>query len=111
MIGKITGWKTSWPSMRRTWVNTPGLLWRSTTNAFETKSLTSKEYQELVKSNSSDELDWYQRPGMSSEVAKFANKPEFSLKYIWDNHTKKMVSRLESVITTLVTAHTHVENG
>ena len=87
------------------------LLWRSTTNAFETKSLTSKEYQELVKSNSSDELDWYQRPGMSSEVAKFANKTEFSLKYIWDNHTKKMVSRLESVITTLVTAHTHVENA
>ena len=78
---------------------------------FETKSLTSKEYQELVKSNSSDELDWYQRPGMSPEVAKFANKTEFSLKYIWDNHTKKMVSRLESVITTLVTAHTHVENA
>ena len=88
-----------------------GLLWPSTTNAFETKSLTTKQYQDLVKNNSSEELDWYKRPGMSPEVAKYANKTEFSLKHIWENHTKKMVMRLESVITTLVTAHTHVENA
>ena len=65
-----------------------GLLWPSTTNAFETKSLTTKQYQDLVKNNSSDELDWYKRPGMSPEVAKYANKTEFSLKHIWENHTK-----------------------
>jgi hypothetical protein len=88
-----------------------GLLWPSMTNAFETKSLTTKQYQDLVKNNSSEELDWYKRPGMSPEVAKYANKTEFSLKHIWENHTKKMVMRLESVITTLVTAHTHVENA
>lgn len=88
-----------------------GLLWPSTTNAFEAKSLTTKQYQDLVKNNSSEELDWYKRPGMSPEVAKYANKTEFSLKHIWENHTKKMVMRLESVITTLVSAHTHVENA
>ena len=88
-----------------------GLLWPSTANAFEAKSLTTKQYQDLVKNNSSEELDWYKRPGMSPEVAKYANKTEFSLKHIWENHTKKMVMRLESVITTLVTAHTHVENA
>jgi hypothetical protein len=88
-----------------------GLLWPTTTNAFEAKTLTSKEYQELVRNNSADELAWHMRPGMNAEVAKYATKVEFSLKQIWEQHTKPVVSRLEPVITTLVTAHTHLENA
>jgi hypothetical protein len=87
------------------------LLWPSTTNAFEAKPLTTKEYQDLVRNNSSDELTLHKRPGMSPEVTKFANKVEFSLKNVWDSHTKQMVSRLEPVVTTLITSHTHVENA
>jgi hypothetical protein len=88
-----------------------GLLWPSTVNAFEQKTLKAKEYQDLIRNNSSDELDLYKRPGMSSDVSKFANKVEFSLKDVWDKHTGKMVRRLEPVVTTLVTAHTHMENA
>jgi hypothetical protein len=87
------------------------LLWPSTTNAFEAKPLTTKEYQDLVRNNSSDELNLHKRPGMSPEVTKFANKTELSLKNVWDSHTKVMVSRLEPVVTTLITSHTHVENA
>jgi len=87
------------------------LLWPITTNAFEAKPLSSTEYHRLVRDNSSDELPLPMRPGLTPEVAKFATKVEFSLKHVWDSHTKKMVTRLEPVITTLVTAHTHVENA
>ena len=87
------------------------LLWPITTNAFEAKTLTSKEYQELVRNNSSDELEWHKRPGMNPEVAKYATKTELSLKQVWEQHTKPVVSRLEPVITTLITAHTHLENA
>ena len=87
------------------------LLWPITTNAFEAKPLNSTEYHRLVRDNSSDELPLPMRPGLTPEVAKFATKVEFSLKHVWDSHTKKMVTRLEPVITTLVTAHTHVENA
>jgi hypothetical protein len=87
------------------------LLWSATTNAFEAKPLTTKQYQDLVRGNSSDELTLHKRPGMTPEVTKFANKVEFSLKNIWDAHTKPMVSRLEPAVTTLITSHTHVENA
>jgi len=87
------------------------LLWSATTNAFEAKSLTTKQYQDLVRGNSSDELTLHKRPGMTPEVTKYANKVEFSLKNVWDSHTKPMVSRLEPMVTTLITSHTHVENA
>jgi len=87
------------------------LLWPVSMNAFEAKTLTGKQYQDLMRSNSSDELTLHKRPGMSADVAKYASKTEFSLKNIWDVHTKPVVMRLEPMITTLVTAHTHLENA
>ena len=82
------------------------LLWKSDVNPFEQKPLTSPEYHELCRDNSSDSLDLCRRAGLGETESSFCNKTkEFSVKDVFEKFTKPMLHRLEPVVTTLLTAH------
>ena len=85
------------------------LLWSATANPFEQAPLKSVEYLDLMRENSSDDLSslLHLRPGIGESEAVYCNKTkEFSVKDVFDKHTRPMIQRLEPVVTTLLTAHT-----
>ena len=85
------------------------LLWDSTTNPYEQKPLKASEFQKLIAGNSSDELSFWQRPGLGETEATFANKAkEFSVKDVFAKYTSKSLQRLEPPLTTLISAHSAV---
>ena len=85
------------------------LLWDSATNPYQQKPLKASEFQKLIAGNSSDELSFWQRPGLGETEAAFANKTkEFSVKDVFSKFTSKSLQRLEPPLTTLVSAHSAV---
>ena len=84
------------------------LLWSETTNPFEMKAIKSKDFQEIVKDNSADELKLWRRPGLGAVEAKYCQKAEYSLKDVFHKFSSKTLGRLEPPMTTLVSAHSAV---